>query len=591
MIALVAGRRRALRTYAPEAAALRGTLQKLLDSETFARSERARDLLRYLVEQEQAGRSARLKGFAIAVDVFGKDADFDPSTDAVVRVQAGRLRDLLEQYFATEGADDPVRIVIPRGSYVPTYTPGACELRSAADAAPPDTRSPGTSAPVSATGKAAFTSRPRGRSIGGYLVRQMRLFWVAIAVVIAMLGFVSYNSYRTNFLGQIATPANAASPNRMADAIVSLPKVFVGVGRADDTGKVAMVLRVAIASFDTVVYIAREPPAPGDASPLDFLFDVRPGAEEASVDVVLQNVRSSQVIMARTLSPADLHPRQLEDQVADLVSATLPVSGAVYSYLEQHSVQRGLTQCLLLNDDYYLDQSSEKHRAAFECFEKMRAAGAHSPMIYSELAALELEAVSDGYDYPPNATKEEALELARRAVQMAPTSPYAHRAYGFLYTSLKNSAESVKWMKKAYELGRFDLGMAAAYGYALIMSGQYVDGSPILEHAVNASSARPGWWDYGLFLGEYMIDRNDVAAGATDALTGSKRSHYVAARLIAADLRKDEAARQQLLSDLVQNYKRFAANPRATYEKAGYPSDLVEKLLQGLRTAGLVDGS
>ncbi|MGE0280605.1 MAG: tetratricopeptide repeat protein [Rhizobiaceae bacterium] len=586
MIALVGGRLRALRTFAPEATALRGTLEKLLDSETFARSERARKLLRYLVEQEQSGQSSRLKGFSIAVDVFGKDADFDPSTDAVVRVQAGRLRDLLDQYFATEGVDDPVRIVIPRGSYVPTYAPGrAAEVpgEGTPDLEPLDTPAPPrTVVPV---------ARARSRSVGRYLIRQVKLFWMAIAVVIAMLGFVSYNSYRTDFLGQIATPANAAPASRMADAIVSLPKVFVHASAGEDTEKVGVVLRMAVSSFDTAVYIARKPPAPGDAAPLDFLFDVVPGAEEASVDIVLQNVRSGQVIMSRTLSPADLHPRQLEDQIADLVSATLPVSGAVYSYLEMNSLQRGLTECLLLNDDYYLDQSSEKHKAAFVCFEKMRAAGAHSPLIYSEMAALELEAVSDRYDYPPNATKEQALEFARKAIQMAPTSPYAHRAYGFLYAGLKNKDESVKWMKKAYELGRFDLSMAAAYGYALILAGRYVDGSPVLEHAVDTSSARPSWWDYGLFLGEYMLDRNDVAADATDALTTSKRSHYIAARLIAAKLRNDETSREQLLSDLVQNYKKFAANPRAAYEKAGYPADLVEKLLQGLRSAGLAGES
>ena len=74
---------------------MRETLERILTSETFGRSERARNLLRYLVEQEQAGHADRLKGFAIAVDVFGKDTDFDPSTDAVVRVQAGRLRELL----------------------------------------------------------------------------------------------------------------------------------------------------------------------------------------------------------------------------------------------------------------------------------------------------------------------------------------------------------------------------------------------------------------------------------------------------------------------------------------------------------------
>ena len=70
---------------------------------------------------EQVGEAERLKGYAIAVDVFGQDSEFDSSTDAVVRVQAGRLRELLAQYYATEGRHDPIRLVIPRGSYVPAY--------------------------------------------------------------------------------------------------------------------------------------------------------------------------------------------------------------------------------------------------------------------------------------------------------------------------------------------------------------------------------------------------------------------------------------------------------------------------------------
>ena len=112
----------------PAAPAVRETLERLLASETFGRSERARKLLRYLVEREQAGEADRLKGFSIAMDVFGKDGDFDPSTDAVVRVQAGRLRELLQHYFANEGIAEPVRIAIPRGGYVPSYELNAIRL-------------------------------------------------------------------------------------------------------------------------------------------------------------------------------------------------------------------------------------------------------------------------------------------------------------------------------------------------------------------------------------------------------------------------------------------------------------------------------
>ena len=116
----------------PAAPAVRETLERLLASETFGRSERARKLLRYLVEREQAGEADRLKGFSIAMDVFGKDGDFDSSTDAVVRVQAGRLRELLQQYFANEGVAEPVRIAIPRGGYVPAYELNAIRLPEAA---------------------------------------------------------------------------------------------------------------------------------------------------------------------------------------------------------------------------------------------------------------------------------------------------------------------------------------------------------------------------------------------------------------------------------------------------------------------------
>lgn len=102
-------------------AEIKNALERVLSSKSFVRSARARELLRYLVEEEQAGNGALLKGFSIAQDVFGKDDEFDPSTDAVVRVQAGRLREILAGYYEADGARDSVIIVIPRGTYVPAY--------------------------------------------------------------------------------------------------------------------------------------------------------------------------------------------------------------------------------------------------------------------------------------------------------------------------------------------------------------------------------------------------------------------------------------------------------------------------------------
>lgn len=92
---------------------VRAALEVVVNSETLARADRARSLLAYLVKAEQNGEAARLKGFTIAQDVFGKDDDFDPAMDAVVRVQAGRLREHLTSFYAGEGKDEPVRITVP----------------------------------------------------------------------------------------------------------------------------------------------------------------------------------------------------------------------------------------------------------------------------------------------------------------------------------------------------------------------------------------------------------------------------------------------------------------------------------------------
>ena len=157
---------------------MRETLERILASETFARSDRARKLLRYLVEREQAGEADRLKGFSIAMDVFGRQAGFDPSTDAVVRVQAGRLRELLAQYFAGEGACEALRITIPRGSYVPTYETVAATALAAefADAAMPAGVEE-QSRPLAQTGVAAQQILP------AQVMRHVHLFWAAMTQI------------------------------------------------------------------------------------------------------------------------------------------------------------------------------------------------------------------------------------------------------------------------------------------------------------------------------------------------------------------------------------------------------------------------
>lgn len=557
----------------PAAPAVRTTLERVLASNTFSRSERARDLLRYLVEREQAGQADRLKGYAIAVDVFGKDTEFDPSTDAVVRVQAGRLRDLLQQYFATEGASDPLQIVIPRGSYIPSYVENQTGEGSGDEPIASEPSHKVKSPAVAAT-----------RSFSLHIA----LMWAAIGVVTLMMAMLFLR--QTDLSGFIESSRTGSIAGQGPDA---LPVIYIEAS-ADTPEQVSMLatLRSGLSGFDTLDFIGRDFHGTPDpvANATSFAFKITSGHQQGSVTVELQNIGNGRVLHSRTFSPQELSPERIEDSVAALLSTTNTASGIIYAYIEQAGVQAGLTKCLLLNDDYYQDPREQTHRAAYSCFEKLIEQGGKSPLIYSEMAVLDLQTVTSGYSYPADASRERALSMGRKAVQMGATSSYAHRAYGYLNSRLGNTEESIHWMRKAYELNTYDLSMAAAYAYVLIFAGEYAAATPIMARAVDGSSARPAWWDFGLFLSYFMQGDMDKAANAAAGLNpASERSHYLVARLIAADHTGDVRTRNQLLTTLKDRFPYFSAKPRRVLEERKYPPDMVDKLLGALQAAGLGD--
>jgi eukaryotic-like serine/threonine-protein kinase len=100
-------------------AVVRDHVAHILRARGFARSERLKRFLSFTVERVLAGDTGDLKEYVIALEVFDRSPDYNPKVDAVVRVEARRLRLRLEQYYATEGLQDSIRIQFPSGTYVP----------------------------------------------------------------------------------------------------------------------------------------------------------------------------------------------------------------------------------------------------------------------------------------------------------------------------------------------------------------------------------------------------------------------------------------------------------------------------------------
>jgi adenylate cyclase len=96
-------------------------MERILNSPEFKATDAQRAFLQYVVEKTLAGHADAIKGYTVATEVFGRHEDFDQATDPIVSIQANKLRRALERYYLVAGQNDPVRIDIPKGSYVPLF--------------------------------------------------------------------------------------------------------------------------------------------------------------------------------------------------------------------------------------------------------------------------------------------------------------------------------------------------------------------------------------------------------------------------------------------------------------------------------------
>ena len=103
-------------------------LQRIIASPGFRARKLIKKFLHYVVQESLAGRGEQLNQYTIAVNALGKTADFSPIYNPIVRIEAGRLRKLLDDYYSDVGHLNTVMIRMPKGSYQVEFQ--ACESQS-----------------------------------------------------------------------------------------------------------------------------------------------------------------------------------------------------------------------------------------------------------------------------------------------------------------------------------------------------------------------------------------------------------------------------------------------------------------------------
>lgn len=101
---------------------IREELDRILQSRQFAKARKKRRFLEFVCQETVGGRATRLNEHVIGVAVYDRGPSFDPHEDSIVRVQAHELRKALARYYEREGKNDPIRIELPPGNYVPVFS-------------------------------------------------------------------------------------------------------------------------------------------------------------------------------------------------------------------------------------------------------------------------------------------------------------------------------------------------------------------------------------------------------------------------------------------------------------------------------------
>ncbi len=163
-------------------------VDKLINSHSLRGSESLCKLLRYLAEHSLDHPGVALKEYQIATEVLGRPAGFDPQSDSTVRVQAGRLRVKLAEYYAHEGSEDPILVEVPKGSYALTF----------------HLRTPVASGPAQHPVRLEREEKPAGRS--------SNRGWVIAVVCLAVLLAASLLTTALLLAGRGRAPASAKDP-------------------------------------------------------------------------------------------------------------------------------------------------------------------------------------------------------------------------------------------------------------------------------------------------------------------------------------------------------------------------------------------
>ena len=577
----------------------RGAAARVLASSAFQASPNLAAFLRFVVEATLSGQADRIKGYTIGTEALGRGRDFDPQTDPIVRVEAGRLRRTLYSYYANGGASDPVVVALPIGSYVPTFT----RREPAVPAAPPgDVVAPAE-------------PRPRGRlaPIAGTALAALAAFGMIHLVVMRAGKDAVPGGSPDRFI--VATTPSEAAPLRqpgtgssdarragLAMPLVTIDPVLT-TGAATtrfDAAGLQQKLQNALARFDEVrVHIDPVPSAAQTAprrEPVDYrlaaTLEVQ-DAEPPQLTFRLLDGADNSVLWSKTYGNLGGDRAAEQSLLLDVMSSLAGPEGLILPNERRKRADDPAVDphysCILDSYEYWRRYSAELHERVRPCLERLIAAvpnssAGHAMLAYVYMRQHYFERPARVGDVPP---ADAAFAAARRAVELSPNSALAFHALGGALFARNNIPQGLVAAQKAVELNPYDVIMVSGLGFRLVRAGEVERGLALLRQAAPYRSGVSSWYAFTMCIGSYLS--GDLATAAKydlAVITDTFPPGFVASALVAAKT-GDQARARQAIDRLVALQPQWREHPRNELEKIFHASWMVDRLARELSDLGL----
>lgn len=574
-------------------ARVREELSRVLQSDHFHATPKRRAMLTFLIEEALAGRADTLKGYAIGLAVFGRDENFDPQSDPIVRLEARRLRHDLDSYYIAEGARNPIRISIPKGQYAPKFHDNLASVTARDGSTTGNDETAGSHAPeeVNASPRSVRTSSRLPWLVAGGAV----LFALLVLgeAVVTRFQPVQQERLEASQPSVMVLPFSVTStdPEQQILAAGIAEQIMTALSRFPD-------FRIFWPPSGRKVGETFDPVEIGQQENVSFLISGSVVSEGEIVRVAAKLVHSpsKRVLWSGSYDRKRSRTTLLEIEKS-IASEIATVAGQPYGVIKSELASNlpagsepsnDSFECVLRGYVYRRNFSRQLHAKVQEC---LNSAVKRDPAYVEAWAMLGWLYLDSGrFGLVAEGDKElafdSALNAASHALSLDGNNILALKALSSINHYMGNIEEGERLAKKALDLNPNDPDTLAQLGWRLAVVGKFEEGIPYLEKAIERTRNAPGWYYHLIAINHLLNSRyaEMLTAAKKGVLDGSGVSWCLVA--IAQSKLGNKAAARAALEKMAEVSPGLGRDP-GTFLRSHQASErIVTSLMAGLKEAG-----